>query len=74
VCPQALPAASQPDSRAGPQALEDEWVLLRALPGPRVLPPVAPLLEQRQALWEQPAQPPERLPLEPPASQSGLPA
>jgi hypothetical protein len=72
VCPQALLAALQLDSLAGSQALEDEWVLLRAQPGLQASLPVAPLQGPPQALWVQPAQRPERLPLEQLVSRSAL--
>jgi len=70
VCPELL-VALQPDSHAGWQVLRDESeLLLVQQPGQQVSQPTAAPLEPRQAVLAQPAQLPERPPLERPASQS----
>jgi len=70
VLPQALQGASRPDLWAGWQALRGESELPLAQPGRQVSWPTAGPSEPRQAVLAQPAQLPERPPLERPASQS----
>jgi hypothetical protein len=71
--PPELRVVPPQESQDALQLQLDEWELPRAQPVRQVLPPgVAPLPVQQQALWAQPVQSPERLPLEQPALRLAL--